>query len=278
MTTFARELLYIIPGMHIAKTKTRIFVAAALLILVSLVPAVLLKTSPGTGEQPVLVMRVDDIQDFAFREAQLFLLTESMVSNVPLSLGVIAGVFGEDKDLVETIALAVKSGSEVSVHGWKHEDLAELSFNEQASLLSQARSRIAEVLAVDTKVLVPPMFSFNEDTMGAMYQEGYDVISAEETVLTAGVRTKVISVPATVQLSNYSSGAWQMKDTGSIEAEVSNSIRKYGFAVIVTHPQEFITDGELDQTGVESYRTLVRTLKESYSFKTLEAVSAKWRQ
>ena len=79
-------------------------------------------------------------------------------------------------------------------------------------------------------------------------------------------------------MSDYSTGTWEMKSSDSVKAEVSRSIQKYGFAVIVTHPQEFLTDGELNQVNVELYRALLRTLKEDYSFKTLEALGEDCRK
>ena len=251
---------------------------AGLLILLGLTPVAIIKTSIENREPPSLVIRVDDIQDFAFREAQLFLLNESVINHVPLSLAVIAGMFGEDREVVQTVKLAVSLGSDVAVHGWKHEDLAKLSFREQVALLFQSRSRINEILDFDTRVLVPPMFSFSEDTMAAMHEEGYNIISTFADLSEPGSISKVISLPATVELSDYSNGTWEMKSSDSVKAEVSRSIQKYGFAVIVTHPQEFLTDGELNQVNVELYRALLRTLKEDYSFKTLEALGEDWRQ
>jgi len=251
---------------------------AGLLILLGLIPVAIIKTSIENREPPSLVIRVDDIQDFAFREAQLFLLNESVINHVPLSLAVITGMFGEDREVVQTVKLAVSLGSDVAVHGWKHEDLAKLSFREQVALLFQSRSRIKEILDFDTRVLVPPMFSFSEDTMAAMHEEGYNIISTFTDLSEPGSISKVISLPATVELSDYSNGTWEMKSSDSVKAEVSRSIQKYGFAVIVTHPQEFLTDGELNQVNVELYRALLRTLKEDYSFKTLEALGEDWRK
>ncbi|MFC1933420.1 polysaccharide deacetylase family protein [Chloroflexota bacterium] len=263
----------------VTRRKRRIaFFIASLLILLSLIPIVILKTSIENREPPVLVMRVDDIQDFAFREAQLFLLNQSMINYVPLSLAVITGMFGEDREVVQTVKLAVRLGSDVAVHGWKHEDLAKLSFREQVALLSQSRSRIKEILDFDTTVLVPPMFSFNEDTMVAMHEEGYNIISTFVDYSESGLISSVISLPATIELSDYSNGTWNMKSLDLIEAEISRSIQKYGFAVIVTHPQEFIADGKLNQVTTELYRTLLMTLKENYSFQTLERLGENWPQ
>ena len=249
----------------------------SLSILLIIIAIVTLKTTIGNKDSPTLVIRVDDVQDFAFREAQLFLLNESRINQVPLSLAVIAGMLGEDGEIVQTVKLAVSSGSEVAVHGWKHEDLAKLSFGEQVALLSRSRSQIKEILDYDVEVLVPPMFSFDENTLAAMSEEGYTIVSTLTDYAEPGFMSKVISLPATIELSDFSNGIWSMKNLDSIKAEIWRSVKKYGFAVIVTHPQEFINDGELNQVNTELFRALLDTLKEDYSFETLERLCEDWR-
>jgi len=270
------------PNAHtsVARRKRQVAVSiAGLLVLLGLIAVVIPETSMKTMEPPTIVIRVDDIQDFAFTEGQLFLLSESVANRVPVSLAVIAGDFGQDSEVVQAVKLAISLGSEVAVHGWKHEDLAKLSFSEQVALLAQSRSRIREILDFDTRVLVPPMFSFNEDTIAAMHDEGYNIISASSDLTEPGSISEVISLPATVELSNYLNGTWRMKSLDSVEAEISKSIQKYGFAVILTHPQEFISaDGKLNQVNTQLFRSLLRTLKQNYSFRTLERLGEDWRK
>ncbi|MCJ7423727.1 polysaccharide deacetylase family protein [Candidatus Bathyarchaeota archaeon] len=253
----------------VLKDKGAILIAALLVFLI-IIPIAMIGTSIENRNPPTLVIRVDDIQDFAFREAQLFLLNNSIQNHVPLSLAVIAGMFGGDSEIVQTVKLAVNSGSKVAVHGWEHEDLAKLSFREQMTLLFQAKNRIRETLDVITRTLVPPMFSFNEATLDAMHEEGYDIISTSKDLHEPGLISGVRNLPATVELSDYSNGLWNVKSCESVKTEILRSVQKYGFAVIVTHPQEFITNGKLNQTTVLFYTTLLENLNGEYSFKTLE--------
>jgi len=193
-----------------------------------------------------------------------------MINKVPLSLAVIAGAFGEDGDIVPTVKLAINSGSEVTVHGWEHEDITQLPLSGQEELLSKARSQIKKILGYDATVFVPPMYNFNDDTITAMQQESYRIISSFKDVSQPGLISQVTSVPATVELSDFFNNIWTMKSLDMVEAEISASIQKYGFAVIVTHPQEFITDGKLNQADTEMFRTLLISLKKGYSFVTLK--------
>ncbi len=56
------------------------------------------------------------------------------------------------------------------------------------------------------------MFSFNEDTIIAMYEEGYNIISTFTDYSESGLISNVLSLPATIELSDYSNGTWNMKN------------------------------------------------------------------
>jgi peptidoglycan/xylan/chitin deacetylase (PgdA/CDA1 family) len=244
--------------------------AVWLFVLLAIIPLAGLGVSCKNTEKPPLVIRVDDVQDYAFREAQLFLLNESVINEIPLSLAVIAGAFGDDGNIVPAVKLALNSGSEVTVHGWEHEDITQLPLSGQKELLSRARSQIKNILGYEATIFVPPMYSFNDDTITAMQLESYKIISSSKDISQPGLISKVTSVPATVELSDIFNNKWTMKSLDIVEAEIAASIQKYGFAVIVTHPQEFITDGKLNQANTEMFRTLLITLKKDYSLVTLK--------
>ena len=248
----------------VAGRKRRLAVyAAGLLILTGLVSVLSIFKAPlENREPPAIVMRIDDIQDFSFQEAQLFLLNASMINEVPLSIAVIPGCFGRDREVVQTVKLAVSLGSEIVDHGWQHEDFAKLSLSEQVILLRQSKSRIKEILDYNVKVFAPPMFSFNDDTIAAMEEEDYSIISTCTNFDEPGLLSKVLNLPVTIKLSDFSGGVWEMKNFDMVKGEISRSIQKYGFAIIVTHPQEFVTGGKLNQANVKLYQTLIRYLKE----------------
>lgn len=247
---------------------------AGIVILPAFISVMIFNKSVENREPPAIVIRVDDIQDFAFREAQIFLIKENIINQVPFSLAIIAGMFGEDSEIVQTVKLAISSGSEVAAHGWEHEDFARLLFDEQVSLLGKSRSRIKDTLDFDVKVFVPPVFSFSKDTIAAMHEEGYSIISASTEVGEPGSVSDIISLPATVELTDFSNGTWIVKSPRSVKAEISRSVQKYGFAIIVTHPQEFMMEGELNKINTQLYRALLSDLKKSYSFTTLERLSS----
>lgn len=254
-------------------SRKRLAVVLSSLIVISVLLAALAAGVLRERPERHIVLRVDDIQDFAFRDAQLFLLNYSVEADLEMSLGVISGMFGEDPQVLELTRSAVRSGSEVGIHGWKHEDLAALSLNEQRDILFQAKSRIRQLLGVDATLLIPPMFSFNEDTISAMQEESCSVISTCADYNEPSFGSKVKNMPATVELSILSGNTWQMKSVDVVVAEVERSFELYGYAAIVTHPQEFFTDGKLNQAAADSCIVLLEKLGETFSFTSFENIA-----
>ena len=244
------------------------------LILVTVVLIALAGGALRKRPERFIVLRVDDIQDFAFRDAQLFLLHYGVEADLELSLGVISGMLGEDIEVLEAVRLAINSGSEVGIHGLKHEDLGALSVSEQRDLLFQARSRIRQQLGVNARLLIPPMFSFNNDTLSVMREVSCNIISTCVDYDEPRLESDIKEIPATVELSILCDGVWKIKSSEVVVAEVERSFELYGYAAIVTHPQEFCFDGKLNQPAAESLVSLVEDLRETCQFTTFEKLAA----
>jgi peptidoglycan/xylan/chitin deacetylase (PgdA/CDA1 family) len=256
------------------KKRAIICLTAGMLIILSFLLVVMIKTTNASHAKPAVVVRIDDIQDYAFKDAQLLLINEGIQAGIPLSLAVIPGNFGADQETVWTVTQSINHGSDIAAHGWKHEDLSELSYSEQSVLLFQAKNRIKRILNFDTKTLIPPFYKSNTDTLLAMKFQGYSIISTLATMPQPAGDAGVISIPATVELSDFSNNNWEMKSLEFIKFEVVSGIQKYGFAIIVTHPQELLVDAKIDQSRVETYRNLLGFLKSQYSCKTLTGIAA----
>ena len=253
----------------LGKTKTTILIIT-LILLPCIVSLTIIQTTSVNRNSSSIVIRVDDIQDFAFKEAQLFLLKSIASESQPLSLAIIAGMFGEDSEILDAVRSAVASGCEVGIHGWEHENLTSLKMTAQMSILFQAKIRIKDLLGVETRLLIPPMFSYDNNTVSAMHHESYSIISTCTDYHEPNSVSGITNIPATVELSTLSNDIWQMKNIEAITAEVERSVELFGYAVIVTHPQEFLANGRMNQTATESFTNLLATLNETYQFTTIE--------
>ena len=91
-----------------------------------------------------------------------------------------------------------------------------------------------------------------------------------------GLGEGVSSYSASVSYSNFSGGVWVPWSPESLIVEVMDYVRRYGYAVIVTHPQEFLIDGKVDLVLLSGYRDFIRMLDETYyltMFSKLDALA-----
>ena len=249
-----------------------IFVTVMILIAIGLYSTN--TPSEKTANPALVVIRIDDIQDYAFKDAQLYLLEHSRHNNLALSLAVIPAYFGEDHELVEAVKQTIISGSEVVAHGWEHENLSQYTFNEQKLRLLKAKQFLEESLDAKTNVLVPPMFSYNNDTIKAMEETDYTIISGLSEFHEKGwISERIQSIPATIELSNFSNNTWHMKSSSTIISELQASIDEHGYAIIVTHPQEFINDNKLNLEAAVKYEQILQEIADDFSFNTIEGLS-----
>ena len=219
----------------------------------------------------IAVIRVDDIQDYAFHDAQIRLLQHSASGGFPLSLGIIAKDFGLDVDLVEAVRAAIRNGSEAAAHGWTHEDLAQFTTSEQKIQFLRAKNRIWNTLEVNTSVLIPPTYSYSIDTLRAMRQAGYEIVSGYIDINNGGMSSEgIVSVPATTELSELGGNNWTMKGVDEVMTAFNLSIKSNGYAVIVTHPQEFLQNRTFNENAFRRYCKVLDGISSRFELTTLE--------
>lgn len=192
------------------RSKKKLSVVLSSLIVISMLLATIATGVLRERPELYIVLRVNDIQDYAFRDAQLFLLNYSVEADLPMNLGVISGMFGEDQQVLEATRSAVESSSEVGIYGWNHENLTGLTLNEQRDILFQAKNRIRQLLGADSTLLIPPMFCFNQDTISAMQKESCSIISTCTDYNEPSFDAEIINIPATVELSVLYGNTWHL--------------------------------------------------------------------
>jgi len=251
-------------------SKKKVGVLISTLILIVLLTTFFIAGLSRNESSRQLILRVDDIQDFAFKDGQLYLLNYAIDNKIPLSLAIIAGMFGEDSEILDITKKSVTAGSEACVHGWNHENFETLTLPEQLAILFKSKNQINEKLNVIPKVLIPPGFSFNSDTIYAMNEQSYLILSTCADFDKPDFKSQIKNIPATVELSVLSNGVWNMKNVDVLISEVEKSFGAYGYAVIVTHPQEFTSNNMLNPVTVDKFESLIKNLHETCAFTTFE--------
>ena len=128
-----------------------------------------------------------------------------------------------------------------------------------------ATTKLVSLFSNKSSIFIPPENAFNNDTLKAMQQNGYNILStygyAEDAFdggksifnasnisinqsnrasSSSSNHSLVFHMPETTSFKNYDKGKWIKNPVNSIISNVTDNINKYGYAVITLHPQDFV--------------------------------------
>lgn len=211
-----------------------------------------------------VVFRFDDVQDNFAREAQLQVMDLFMRKGQPVSLGVIAGHYGDDPHVTNKVMEGARAGLfEIALHGWDHVDHSALSREEQADALRRSNEKIKGIFGSPSGVFIATYNRFNNDTLAAIGDLGgsIKVISSstfedrdEGSYFRAdgGEMENELQMPYRIPATaafrdkdDAGGGTYARIPVEKILADIDASVGKYGYAVVMMHPQDFLAvDGE----------------------------------
>lgn len=203
-------------------------------------------TNARTHSCHCVAFRLDDIQDYFLNHVQLEIMEVFDKRNASLTVGIIGNYFGEDPVIVNYVKSRIDDPLlEIANHGWNHENLAEFSKEEQATLIQRTNEKIIDILDSRPVVLVAPYNVVNSDTFSAAEENGIRYISANVTYdpppyeITGN--ESFYRLPETALMGDLSADDtyWITFDHQKVLSEVEYSLNQYGFAVVTLHPQDF---------------------------------------
>ena len=212
-----------------------------------------------------IVFRMDDIQDYWLNEVQKAVLDLFLNKNQTISLGLIMNAIGNDSKIIESIKQGVdRNLFELSLHGWNHTEYVNLTKHEQLESLVKSNNKMNDLFERKSSTFIPPLSVFNNDTLRAMADSGLNIVSSdipEETKFNNGrsifvaknlensssefvenqkeQNQPIYHLPATIFFKDYEKGKWIKIPDDEIIANSTRIIEKYGYSVIVRHPQDF---------------------------------------
>src|ERR1051326_1395348 len=215
-----------------------------------------------------IVFRMDDIQDYWLNSAQVAVMNLFLSKNQSLSLGSIMHIVGNDSEIVDKVKEGFHKGLfELDLHGWDHINYTQLNENQQRDSLSKANAKMERLFGAKSVVSIPPYDVFNNDTIKAMGELGIKIISSGPTeedrfdqnrsvFVANGNRTTttithdnnkgpinksatVYHLPATIFFKDFENNKWVKTPLKDIIGNVTRNIARYGYGVIVLHPQDF---------------------------------------
>jgi len=208
-----------------------------------------LGTSVATKQ---FVLRLDDIQDFFQRDAQMALIDWCMTNGVAVSLGVIGPYFGTDKAVVEKVKECLALGPslcEVTNHGpdasTRLGDLDNL-FDVQMLVEESHNSLRATLDGYTPKTFAPHQNSWSEFLTTALKNLKYQVITASHNEhMSFDSTQKPMHMPQKAITATYSyvDESWTVVPPSKILASCQSTYDEGDEAcIIASHPQEFFQE------------------------------------
>jgi peptidoglycan/xylan/chitin deacetylase (PgdA/CDA1 family) len=229
--------------------------------------------NPISSPCKCVVFRMDDVQDNWIEAAQLVGMNLFTSRNQSLTIGLIMNETGGDPRIIHTIQGGTSKGLfELALHGWDHVDYTKLSEQQQQYSLKRANEKMQQLFGNTSNIFITPYGTFNNDTIKAMDQLGIKILSAatysessfdkNSSIFNANNNYKsnqsqqstVYHMPAMSFFKDDLHGKMPIKTpVEKILSDVDSNIKKYGYSVIVFHPQDFV---KTDQHGNVVNKTL----------------------
>ncbi len=231
---------------------------------------------------------MDDIQDYWLDDVQVGVINEFEHKNTDLTVGIIGNYFGQDPKIVGAISSAIhQNNSKVIVanHGWNHEHFDTFTRDEQSALIHNTNQKISDTLGVVPNIFIAPYDAINSDTMISLFDNNMTYLSTNETEDPPPYKLSdaaFFRFPSTAKIGdvNKASTAWISVDHTKTYAEILRSVIKYGFAVVVLHPQDyankhpgFVYDNAINQTQIDELDSLIGLIQnDGYQTVTLDDI------
>jgi len=204
-----------------------------------------------------IVLRVDDVQAFAFADVSKKIIEDANKYNMKLVLGIIPKSFLEDQKTVNAIKMN-QCNLEIALHGWDHtisEDNNSHEFEyldqEEASIrINKGEKELKKIFNIKTETFIPPGNQISDGTVQAIKKSEIKYISADNR------NEKFDMSVATYNfIENKPRSNQEVLDT------CDNIFKENKFCVIVIHPQDYTTNGNLDEEKYSDYLNLLGELR-----------------
>lgn len=230
-----------------------LYVICFFIILVTSPTAVLSQNVTNDSPCNCVGFRYDDVQDNYHEPAQVAVMNLFISKNQPLSLGLVMKKTDNNTEIVNKVEEGYRDGLfELDVHGWDHIDYTYLNETDQEKLLLQAKEKMQNLFGISPLVFIPPYDKFNNYTLEAITNLHFRIISSYEdkdkihySTSQTGQKNNanyiLYHLPAsTTFMGEYKNGTWFKVPLIQIIYKANVELGKYGYAVILLHPPNFI--------------------------------------
>lgn len=208
--------------------------------------------------QNKVIVRVDDVQAYWIADVQKMIMDELVNRQLPASISVIPIGLAEDKRMTRYLKkhdchfeYTLHGYDQGKDNGYQAPEFAFLSEEEAGERIDMGLEVLSEITDEAIYTFVPPNNAYSTGTRQALIKRGFRVVSAE--------RGGFFDYNATTY--NYSEMQSYTKE------EAFNQCRQAwdesDVCVLMVHPQDFITDGVLDEAKYLEFTGLLDMLEQA---------------
>lgn len=227
---------------------------------------------PAIVGSKTVVLRVDDVQAFAWPSTTRMMVTDAEARNIPLALGIIPKKFGEDVELIRFLKER-DCRLEFALHGFDHQshgendeiaEFEDLSKEDATHRLEHGLQELALVSDEPVRTWIPPLNRHSSGTQEALQDLGVTRFSTEGTA------------KWDYDAATFSYDVNALTPTDKVLADCEASFEESDVCIIMMHPQDFTTDNWHDAAKYDAhYLDLIdRLYGKGYSFGTFESVAS----
>ncbi|HYL65485.1 MAG TPA: polysaccharide deacetylase family protein, partial [Candidatus Limnocylindrales bacterium] len=176
-------------------------------------------------------------------------------------------------DYLHTRVQTKNAPIEIANHGWNHEDFSKFNETTQSSLLNMTNQKVLAMFGVKPVTFLTPLNSLNNDTFKAVTENGMRYISSNAgnpndrpPYPLSGVT--LYHFPESAQTSTLTDqGIFVGTTHDYVFQQIQANLDRYGFAVVMVHPQDFALKvnktytSDMDWAQLGELRTLIDDIR-----------------
>jgi peptidoglycan-N-acetylglucosamine deacetylase len=235
-----------------------------------------------------VAFRLDDVQDDYLTKPQIGVMNVFKERNLSLTVGVIGHDTGKGEKLVSSyMKERIVNGSnktpkdaiEIANHSWDHEHFQTLTIDEQSESIRKTNEKIKNIFGISPAIFIAPYSEFNNDTILALRKNNMSYFSADlrdHEPYSAHSNATIYHIPETAETggctnckNDYSNASWYGVSHNKTLSQINGSLSKYGFAVVLMHPDEYSIGHEqynpqndIDRKQIRELELLIDNIQE----------------
>lgn len=206
-------------------------------------------------EGKLAVLRIDDIQAFAWRDIAERMIEDARVRNIKPVLGVIPLNLKDDSRMYGYLRRA-RCEIETALHGWDNKvseessaEFERLSENEAEEKISRGKEILEWLTREDIITFIPPNNIYSEGTARALQKAGFKYVTSEG------------KAEFDYHAATYNFGADQLVPANEVVGACRARFEAGKICVIMMHPQDFAADSRLDEEKYAVYLSVLDAMR-----------------